>query len=109
MSGNTRLFFIAGLLIAAGLALLVSPLASSEPDGLGKVAEDHGFAAAERESDLAGDPLAGYAVRGIDDPWWSKGLSGVIGVMITFGVGLGLFTLMRALRPRHPRPVEKAT
>jgi cobalt/nickel transport protein len=45
MRSNLRIFLVGGLLVAIGLAMLVSGFASSSPDGLNKVAEDHGFAA----------------------------------------------------------------
>ena len=41
-------FTILALALAIGLATAVSPFASSSPDGLNRVAEDHGFAAARR-------------------------------------------------------------
>ena len=47
-SSNLRIFLAGGLLVAIGLAMLVSGFASSSPDGLNKVAEDHGFAANAR-------------------------------------------------------------
>ena len=67
MKANTKLFVVAGLLVALGLALFVSPLADSDPDGLTKVAEDEGFAEAEQEHDLADSPVAGYEVDGVDE------------------------------------------
>jgi len=39
-SSNLRLFIAGGLLVAIGLAMLVSGFASGSPDGLNKVAED---------------------------------------------------------------------
>lgn len=95
---NHRVFILAGLLVALGLALLVSPYANGSPDGLNKVAEDEGFARSETDHDLDDSPLAGYAVRGVNDERIGKGLSGVIGVLVTFGLGLGLFGLMRVRR-----------
>ena len=38
-----RIVVIAGLLIAFVLAIVLSPFASSSPDGLEKVGEDKGF------------------------------------------------------------------
>jgi hypothetical protein len=97
------LFLLAGLLVAAGLALLVSGFASSSPDGLNRVAEDHGFAATAKEHLFENGPLAGYAVKGINGDRLSTGISGLIGVLITFGLGLALFALVRALRPGRDR------
>jgi cobalt/nickel transport system permease protein len=97
-AANLRLFLAGGLLVAVGLGLFVSGFASAAPDGLNKVAEDKGFAAKARQHLFENGPLAGYAVKGVDNERLSKGLSGLIGVLVTFGVGLALFALMRAAR-----------
>ena len=102
-SSNLRLFLLGGLLVAAGLALFVSPFASSSPDGLEKVAGDKGFLQTARDHLFADGPLADYAVKGIDNQRLSTGVSGLIGVLVTFGVGLALFALMRALRSGRDR------
>lgn len=93
---NTRLFVMAGVLIALGLALFVSPWASEDPDGLNRVAIDKGFDDTERRHSLEDSPVAGYSVRGVDEEPLGKAVSGVIGVLVTFGVGLGLFALLRS-------------
>ena len=102
-SSNLRLFLLGGLLVAVGLAVLVSGFASSAPDGLNKVAEDHGIAAKARQHLFENGPLAGYAVKGVDNARLSTGISGLIGVLVTFGVGLVLFALVRALRSGRDR------
>ena len=102
-SSNLRLFLAGGLLIALGLAMLVSGFASSAPDGLNKVAEDHGFAAKAKAHLFENGPLAGYAVKGVDNGRLAKGISGLIGVLVTFGVGLVLFALVRTLRSGRDR------
>ncbi len=89
------LFIGAGLLVALALAFFVSPQASSEPDGLNKVAIDKGFAEQERAHSLDGSPTAGYAVEGVDDDRLSTGLAGVIGVVVTFAVTGGLFLVVK--------------
>jgi PDGLE domain len=100
---TTRLFLLGGLLVAIGLAMLVSGFASGSPDGLNKVAEDHGIAANARQHLFENGPLAGYAVRGVDNERLSTGISGLIGVLVTFGVGLVLFALVRVLRTGRDR------
>ena len=99
-SSNLRLFLLGGLLVTIGLALVVSGFASGSPDGLEKVAEDKGFLESARDHLLADGPLADYTVKGVDNQRLSTGLSGLIGVLITFGLGLALFALMRAVRSR---------
>lgn len=98
MKLNTRLFLVAGLLVALALALLVSPFASNSPDGLESVAAKQGFATSADESTVE-TPLADYAVAGIDDESVSTGLSGAIGVLLTFGLGLGLFAALKTWAP----------
>ena len=102
-SANLRMFLLGGLLVAIGLAMLVSGFASSSPDGLNKVAEDHGFAASAKEHLFENGPLAGYAVKGVNSDRLSTALAGLIGVLVTFGVGLALFALLRAMRSDHDR------
>ncbi len=89
------LFVAGGLLVALLLAFFVSPWASSSPDGLEKVSADEGIDAGVEPHPLEDGPLADYAVEGVDDPRISTGLAGVIGVVVTFGLGLGLFALVR--------------
>ena len=103
MTTNTKLFVLAGLLVALGLALFVSPFADSDPDGLTKVAEEEGFAEAEQDHDLADSPVAGYQVEGVDEDRVSTGVAGLVGVLVTFGVGVGAFALLRTIRrsPEH--------
>ena len=98
MKANTKLFLVAGLLLALALALFVSPFADSDPDGLSKVAEEQGFSRNEQQHDLAESPVAGYEVNGVDDDRMSTGVAGVIGVLVTFGLGVGAFALLRTLR-----------
>jgi hypothetical protein len=102
-SSNLRIFLLGGLLAAIGLALLVSGFASSSPDGLNKVAEDHGFAANARQHLFENGPLAGYAVKGVSNDRLSTGISGLIGVLVTFGIGLALFAVVRAMRSGRDR------
>lgn len=92
------LFIGAGLAVALLLAFAVSPQASSQPDGLEKVAIDKGFIDTAEDHRLADSPLAEYAVRGVDNERLSTGLSGIIGVLLTFAFGLGLFGLVHIAR-----------
>jgi F0F1-type ATP synthase assembly protein I len=118
-SRNLRLFLVGGLLVAVGLALVVSGFASSSPDGLERVAQDKGFLSTARDHPFADGPLADYAVKGVDNERLSTGLSGLIGVLITFGLGLAVFTLVRSRRrggngregpePRGPGSEPKPT
>jgi len=98
---RVAVFVAVGLLFALGLAFFVSPYASSKPDGLNKVAAEHGFDSGVKDRPADGSPLAGYGVDGVHDSKLSKGLSGVIGVALTFGIGYGLLTAVRLSRRRR--------
>lgn len=101
-----------GLAVALVLAFFVSPFASSQPDGLEKVAGDKGFLAAADDSAVAGSPLADYSTEGIDDERLSTGVAGIIGVTVTFAVGFGLFVVMKQLGrrdARRPAPVAASS
>jgi hypothetical protein len=94
------LFVGAGLVVALLLAFLVGPEASNAPDGLNKVAADQGFAGQQQAHPLENGPLAGYGVKGVDDQRTSRGVAGVVGVVVTFALGCGLFGLVRRGRRR---------
>lgn len=90
-----------GILLAALIcAGLISFYASSQPDGLNKVAADRGFDVNARDHDLDNSPLADYATAGVEDERLSKGLSGVLGVGITLLIGTGVFYLVRGRSTR---------
>lgn len=91
-------FIAVGVAVALALAFFLSPYASSQPDGLNKVAIDQGFDKQEQPHALEGLPTAGYGMRGIESDRLSTGLAGLIGVGVTFAIGLGLFALVRATR-----------
>lgn len=100
MSRRTWGFIGAGLVVAVILAFFVSPFASSQPDGLNKVAADKGVDSSARDHPLGDSPLAEYGVEGVDDAKLSKGLSGIIGVALTFAVASGVFALVRMSKKR---------
>lgn len=102
MKTNLRTFVVAGVLLAAALAIFVGPFASSSPDGLEKVAAEEGFDGAAEDSAVAEGPLADYGVDGIDDERTGTAAAGVIGVIVTFGIGLGVFAIVRMTNARRP-------
>ena len=91
-------FVALGLAVAVALAFLVAPEASSQPDGLEKVAIEEGFVDGAEDHDLAGSPTADYGVEGVDDARLSTGLAGALGIGITFAVTGGLVWLVRRAR-----------
>jgi len=81
---STRAVLLAGLVVALVLAGVVSRFASSDPDGLTKVSEDHGFAGAGKQHD-------GLLTYG--------GASGLVGAVVVLAiVGVAVY-LLRRRRP----------
>ena len=76
-----------GLLIALVLTVL-SPLASSHPDGLEWVAEQHGFIETAKEALY--NIIPDYTLPGISDPAIATIAAGIIGVVIVFGIAYGI-------------------
>ena len=85
------LFAVGAVVVALLLAAFASPFASTAPDGLNKVAIDKGFDRHAKESAVADSPLAGYAVKDVQNEKVSKGLSGIAGVAITLLIAGALF------------------
>jgi cobalt/nickel transport system permease protein len=94
-------FVAAGLVAAFALVAFVAPIASPDPDGLERVAEDTGFIVTAEEHPIGG-PLADYGVAGVDNEWLGTLVAGVVGTVITFGVGLVLVGLARRRRAEEP-------
>ena len=84
-------FLAVGLVVALIVAGVLGGFAAGNPDGLERVAIDEGFDETAQDHALAGSPLAGYAVEGVEDERLGTGLAGVIGVIITLVVAGGLF------------------
>jgi cobalt/nickel transport protein len=114
MSRKLGFFLIGGLLVSLLLAGVVSSFASSSPDGLdsaaregctfdakGNITGGTCMARNEQHHQMKDSPLAGYGIKGIGNQYLSTGLSGVLGVLVTFGIGAGVFWLVRR-RSREP-------
>lgn len=91
-----RWWWAAGLVIVAAVVVILAPLASSDPDGLERVAEDHGFIGMAQN--FFSGLLGGYAIPGIDDPTVSTIASGLLGVAIVVGL---VFVLGRLVARRR--------
>ena len=79
-----------GMLIALLVVVLLSPLASSSPDGLEKVAEDLAFLDKAEGREVISSPLPDYAVPGMENTVLSGILAGITGTLLTFGAVLVL-------------------
>ena len=96
---KNKKFLVSGFVVSLFLAGVVSFYASSDPDGLEKVAEDIGFIETAEDHTYADGALADYGVKGIENERASVGVAGVIGVIGTAIVGGALFTFI-ARKPK---------
>ncbi|GHD34505.1 energy-coupling factor ABC transporter permease [Streptomyces galbus] len=95
---SRRALWVSGLVTSLVLAGFVSYYASSSPDGLEKVAADHGIDRKAEQHAGAGSPLADYGVKDVKDARLSGGLAGVIGVGVTVVAGSAVFWTLRRRR-----------
>jgi len=80
-------------LIASLLLAVLSPLASSSPDGLEKVAENKGFI--DRAHSAPFQIIADYVFPGIHNEALATILAGLLGTIVIFGVVYGLAWLIK--------------
>jgi hypothetical protein len=82
-----------GVLILALLLAILSPLASSSPDGLERVAADKGFIGAALNPFF--EIMPDYVIPGMTNEALAIILAGLLGTLILFGIGYGLAKLLR--------------
>jgi hypothetical protein len=83
-------------LIASLLLAVLSPLASSSPDGLERVAEDKGFI--DHVHSAPFQVIADYVFPGIENEALATILAGLLGTIVIFGVVYGLAWLIKSRR-----------
>ncbi len=101
MSRRTAWFLLGGLVVAAVMAVGVSQLASSQPDGLERVAAEEGIDTEVLDHSLGDSPFADYGTSGVDDARVGTGIAGLVGVLATFVVTAGLVALAIRVLPRR--------
>ena len=74
---------VAALAIIVVVVVAASLFASGDPDGLERVAEDHGFLGTGRDNPFT--IIADYAFPGLDGPIATV-VAGLIGVAVVFGL-----------------------
>jgi hypothetical protein len=94
---NTVLVLVAVAVIAI-TGVVLSQFASSEPDGLEFVSEEEGFADTAEDHSLGDSPLADYGENLDQDPGTSTAIAGLIGILATAALALGLFWMVRSNR-----------
>ena len=98
---SNRKFIVMGVLVSALLAGGASFYASSQPDGLEKVAGDIGFLETAKDHTNSESALADYGVKGLENERLSVGVAGLIGVVATGAISGGLFLLLRRKNPNN--------
>jgi cobalt/nickel transport protein len=94
-----RYWWVSGIVIALAMVFVLAPNASSDPDGLERVADDKEFI--DQGEDNGYEWLPDYSIPGIENEYWSTVLSGAIGVAImVLVVGGVAFALTRVRRTR---------
>lgn len=105
-----KYWWITGIFIAMVVVVVLAPAASSDPDGMEKVAVDEGFI--DEGEDPRYEWLPDYTVPGIENEYWSTVVSGIIGVGIMFAVlvllGWGLSAIKRSRGGGASRPVPSS-
>ena len=102
MNRRTWLFPAGALAASLALAGLLSPFASTSPDGLERVAKDKGFIEKGK-----GDPvwkwtfLQDYVTPGIANRLIATASAGVIGTVIVFGCTYGIARVLKRKRARR--------
>jgi PDGLE domain len=91
---RTWTFIVVGVLVALVFAVVVSQLASSDPDGLEYVAEQEGFIETAEDHTFGDAPLADYGANLGATDRVNTAVAGAVGVAITLAVGWGLFRLV---------------
>jgi ABC-type Fe3+-siderophore transport system permease subunit len=96
---NKKWWLIA--LIFCLILATISPLASSSPDGLEKVAEDKGIVDLAQEAHY--EVVADYIFPGIENEAVATILAGLIGALILFGV---VYSLAWLVKSRKAEPAK---
>jgi cobalt/nickel transport protein len=101
---NRGLFMLAALAVAIALAGLLSPFASTSPDGLERVAADKGFIEKGEGSPVwKWTPIPDYELPGIKNGSISTASAGIIGTLAVFG---GAYGIARVLTKKRTRRLE---
>ncbi|HEY8170898.1 MAG TPA: PDGLE domain-containing protein [Candidatus Limnocylindria bacterium] len=106
MTNDTRpstrsrtVWVVVALAIVVVVVVAASFLASTSPDGLERVAEDHGFGGLAQDSPFSIMP--DYVFPGVDGPLATV-IAGVIGVGVVLGVVWLVGSMLARRRPQDP-------
>jgi cobalt/nickel transport system permease protein len=99
-STGGRGWVVAGVAVALAVVLL-APLASADPDGLERVAEDMGFI--EQSTEAPYEVLPDYTIPALGEGGPSTVVAGMVGALIVAGVAVGAGYMVRRQR-QTPSP-----
>lgn len=83
-------YWMIGLVITLFIAGFISLYASPDPDGLERVAEDHGFLEKGEGQEVFESPMPDYSLPAVEDETLSASLAGVVGTVIIFVLVIGI-------------------
>jgi cobalt/nickel transport protein len=101
---RNTLFTVIGILIILIIAMALSLVASSFPDGLEKVAENYGFI--DRAVEVLPEGfflIPDYAFGGIENEYWQTSLAGFFGVLIILAIFAMVYLIYRAAGNKKTR------
>ncbi len=97
------LFTVIGILIILIIAMALSLVVSSFPDGLEKVAENYGFI--DRAVDILPEGfflIPDYALGGVENEYWQTSLAGLFGVLIILAIFAVIYLIYRVAGNKKP-------
>jgi len=97
------LFTVIGILIILIIAMALSLVASSFPDGLEKVAENYGFI--DRAVEILPEGfflIPDYAFSGVENEYWQTSLAGLFGVLIILAIFAVVYLIYRVAGNKKP-------
>jgi len=86
---------IIGVIIALLLAGIISMFASPLPDGLEKVAENHGFLEKGEGEPAIKSPVPDYEFPGLKNKKLATSIAGIAGTLVVFGLGYGIAFILK--------------
>jgi cobalt/nickel transport protein len=98
MKKQWKSIVLVGIGVSLLLATFISPFASSSPDGLEKVAENHGFLTKSEAPGVAvweHAPIKDYAMPGVKSEGAATGIAGFVGALGTFFLAYGFALIVR--------------
>ena len=109
MKNKDKIFIAIMILAAVIISFFLSPLASKQPDGLEKVAQNFGFAGKAGNVFKINFIMADYVFPGIKNSYWQTAFSGFFGVLIIlalFALIFGIIFLVHKNKRRKSNPVS---